>query len=267
MDGDGRVLVASVTVAHKQDGTELAWLRHARQMMASWPGGVRWFCAVEVDARGLAPFAGLLAALRPLAAVIWTYSIDKAPFQLGAWRIHTGERHSRVTTGRNLAATYAMEQGFSWVLYLDTDVEPHPQAIPRLVEVDRPICFGQVPTYGLDGPRLDWLPGDCRRHSCTAGYVLVHRRAFTRVWWGYDLDSGLSDDPAYARNVELAGRALSPPEDWRPVTRHDAAGRHHPEQIGPLEARGTDTRLWRTPERPDLPGAPAWLADRDRGRL
>lgn len=263
MNGDGRVLVASVTVAHKQDGTQLAWLRWAPAMMASWPAGVRWFCAVEVDARGLAPFAALLDALRPLGATIWTYSIDKAPFELGAWQIRTGERHSRVTTGRNLAATYAMEQGFSWVLFLDTDVEPHPDAIPRLAELERPIAFGNVSTYGRDGPRLTWLPGDTRRHSCTAGYVLVHRRAFTRVWWGYDLDSGLSDDPAYARNVELAGRAIN--EDWRAVTRHDAPGRHHPEQIGPLEERGTDTRLWRRMDQPDLPGAPSWLPDAGKG--
>jgi hypothetical protein len=236
------ILVASTTTYHKlAEGYERHWLLHAEALRESHPDGVDFFCAIEVDARGLEPFGALLNRLDDLGGVYWTFSIDKAPGFDGPQEITSGDRLVRICTGRNLAAEYALQGAYSHVLYLDTDTEPPPDALPKLLEVDRPVVFGHVPTYCLDGEWISKLPGDCRAHWSSAGFVLVKRAVLRYVRWGWDRDTGTTDDPTFARDAELIGRALH--LDWSPVTRHDCEGRHWPPSIAPLELRGVDRSM------------------------
>lgn len=243
------VLVASTVAPYKLDGNELAWLTHEL--------GADVFLAAEVDGRGLAAYdhSPLLPRVRALGGQIWTFSIDKDP--LGAAVQHTGtsDRLVRICAGRNLIGEYALHHGaWTHVLFLDSDTEPAPDAIDRLLEVNRGMVFGNVPTYGHgvfiedDGsrypmPAIPGLPGDCRAHWSTAGFLLARRDVLRHVRWGYDADAGCTDDPTFARDAELIGKSLG--QDWSPVTRHDVVGRHHPGSIVPVEQRGVDLRMYR----------------------
>jgi hypothetical protein len=240
----GRVLVASILVAHKLDeGYALKWLDHAEAMRTTHPPGVDWFLAVEVDGRGLDPFKGVLTRLDELGGGVWSYQIDKAPRSGEPWEVTSRDRFIRIATGRNLAIEYALNGGHTHILWLDSDTEPTPDCIPKLLEVARPLVYGHVPSYCLDGPRVDGLPGDSRRHWSSAGFCMASREVFRRVRWAWDPDVDSTDDPTFARDVELMGWALG--EDWAPITRHDVVGRHWPEMIWPLEQRPVDRRLYR----------------------
>lgn len=238
------IVVASTIAPHKLDeGFALKWLENIDAMRASLATQLQVFLAIEVDVRGLDPYEPILPRLSEVGATVWTFGIDKDPLGSGPYEITSGDRFIRICTGRNLAYELAMNEGASHILYLDTDTEPPNDCLPRLLEVDRVLVFGHVPTYGLNGPRLPDLPGDCRSHWSSAGFCLVRREAFRRVRWGWDLDSGLTDDPTYARDIETAGYGLSC--DWSPVTRHDVIAQHWPQAIVPLESRPADRQMHR----------------------
>lgn len=240
------IVVGSTVVAHKLDGTELAWLTCADALRDSHSDGVTFFLAIETDARGLRPFTHVIKrVVDELGGTVWTYHIDKEPGATTDYVITSQERFIRIATGRNLTSECAIVNDATHVLFLDTDTEPPPDALTKLLEVDRGVVFGHVPTYCLNGPRVAGLPGDVRAHWSSAGFVLVQRDVLRVVRWGWDPDAGLTDDPTFARDATLVGAALG--HDWSPVTRHDCRGRHHPESIVGLEYRGTDRRLWRHP--------------------
>jgi hypothetical protein len=58
--------------------------------------------------------------------------------------------------------------------------------------------------------------------------VLVRRAVLRYVRWGWDRDTGTTDDPTFARDAELIGRC---------------EGRHWPPSIAPLELRGVDRSM------------------------
>jgi hypothetical protein len=250
------ILVASTIAPHKlSEQYDRHWLLHAEALRESHPDGVDFFCAVETDARGLDGFGPLLNRLDDLGGDYWTFSIDKAPALDGLQEITSGDRLIRITTGRNLGIDYALHGPYSHVLWLDTDTEPPPDALPRLLEVDRALVHGNVPTYchgyypdehghadySRPLPSIPGLPGDCRAHWSTAGFLLVRRAVLRYVRWGHDPDAGLTDDPCTLRDAELVGRALG--LDWAPVTRHDCQGQHWPASIPPIEFRGGDRSM------------------------
>lgn len=235
------ILLASVIAPHKlSEGYALKWLEYYEAMRDS-VDELQTFLAVEVDSRGLEPFAPLMDRLNECNVTIWTFSLDKAPLSDEPYEVTSGDRLIRICIGRNLAIEYAIQNQASHILHVDTDTEPTPDCLPRLLEVNRPLVFGHVPTYGLRGSSMPELPGDCQQHWSSAGFALVRRDVFRHVRWGWDLDAGKTDDPTFARDVELMGNALG--EDWRPVTRHDVVGTHHPQSIVPLENRPVDRFL------------------------
>lgn len=238
---DMTILLASTVAPHKLDeGYTTKWL-------TSVPAGAAVFLAAEIDRRGWthyldrAPELGL--ALDRLKAIVWTFTIDKAPLAPGSTEVTTPDRLVRICTGRNLAIDLAIWTRCSHILYVDTDVEIPIDALENLLEVDRPLVFGHIPSYCLSGPLAAGLPGRCQWHWSSAGFCLVRRDVFRHVRWGHDPDDGdgKTDDPTFARDVELMGKALG--RDWRPVTRHDVVGKHWPEVILPLEKRNVDRLL------------------------
>lgn len=244
-----KILLASTIAPHKlSEPYCLKWLEHYEAMQKSFepqidyldPKKLDVFIAVEIDSRGYEFYRSQKdfdQRLSDVRATDWCFSLDT-----GEKEVTSGNRYIRICTGRNLAIEYAMVNGYSHILYADTDTELTDDCLPKLLEVDRPLVFGHVPTYCLNGPKMPELPGDCRQHWSSAGFALVRRDAFRHVRWGWDLDGGNTDDPTFARDVELMGKALG--EDWRPVTRHDVVGRHWPESILPLEQRDVDRWLW-----------------------
>jgi hypothetical protein len=205
-----------------------AWLRNAEAMQASHPDGVRFFCAVETDARGLEPFTPLTDRLAALGGEWWTYHLDD-----GRSRVTTGNRLRHIVAGQNLTVDYACSAWASHLLFLAADCCPPPDAIPKLLEVDWPIIGGHVPTYCLDGPVVPGYSFPVKRHMATAAFVMLRRDLFRTLRWRWDLDMGMSDDPC----LYWDAKRLHGVETY---VRHDCVGRHYPECIPAVELRGYD---------------------------
>ena len=230
------IVVAATTAAHKMDGSELSWLAHIdrfREQASARGHALQIFAALEVDARGTAPFRRLLAALERIGGASWTYSLDD-----GAVRIDSGNRLARICEGRNLCIEYAQRnRPGDFLLYVDTDVLPDPDTVDKLLaaaDLGYRQVGGEVPSYALGGERVPGvhLPLVERTYN-TAGYLLVHRDVYRRLRWRWDWDAGMTDDPCWFAD---ARQFLGVPC----IVRTDCIGRHQPDVLVPLEQRGAD---------------------------
>lgn len=228
---DRPIVVATTLAAFVMDDPDTwgAWLRNAEAIKASHPD-VRYFAAIEIDARGLDPFAPLLDHLADIGAEWWTFHLDD-----GRTEVTTANRLRHITMGQNLATDYAVSCGASHLLFLAADLEPPPDALPKLLALDHPFVGGEVSTYCLSGPDVMGMDGrdfgfPVQRHMPTAAFVLIAREVFNRLRWRHDAEAGMSDDPAYHHDAYtlLGVQAL---------VRKDCVGVHHPVRIGPVETR------------------------------
>lgn len=233
------IVVASTLAPFAMEREECwsSWLRHAEAIAAT--AGVAFFAAIETDARGVEPFAPLLERLEGLDGEWWRFSLDD-----GEQERTSHNRLRRIVTGENFASMYAQERAASHLLFLGADVEPDPEVVPKLLEVDWPVAAGNVATYARRGPVVRAHPTTHRQYAFpvqrvlpTASMVLLSQVAFARLPWRYDIGRRMTDDPCMEADATALGVA--------PLCRMDCWGRHHPETIGPLETRGFDLRiLW-----------------------
>lgn len=225
------IIVGSTLAAFctDQDDTSLAWLYNAEEMRDSHPDGVEFFAALEVDGRGLEPFAKVIRRLAELDGTYYTYRYDD-----GRTTIETGSRLNHICMGRNIVHERAMDRNATHILFLDADMRPPGDAIPRLLELNWPMVGGEVGTYGLTGPPVKdpiypafW---DVQQHMNTAGFLLMERQCFKRLGWRWSLEDGMTDDPCMAQDAE---EFLGFPT----YVRHDVKGQHMPHMILPIERR------------------------------
>lgn len=256
------IVVATTLHAYVTDqaDTSLAWLYNAEAIAASHPEGVTFFAALEMDGRGLAPFQPLLDRLSELeTSDYWTFSFDDH-----ATEIRTDNRVRRITMGQNMANEFAMSVGASHLLFCAADCAPDGDVLPKLLELDHPICGPEITTYVLSGPtpiRTVWItstgerltqvevgrtyvdedaeplfPFPVQEHMASAACILLARDVFRRLRWRSDGDAGMTDDPCLHQDaLELLG--------YPTYVRKDVYARHYPEAIGPIESRGHDRRL------------------------
>lgn len=248
----GPLVVGATVASWKCDGTELDWLSYAEHMLDSWPD-VRLFVAAETlpDGREDA-FGRLWERLRGLPHECWTFHLrDNEPVAT------TENRLARICAGRNLVREYALRNAATHCLFLDSDLTPDPDSIPKLADLDRPLAGGDVPSYCLGGPRvfcrcgtleagpnLDHrelpcaFPYKVEEHWNTAGYLLVRQDALRDIAWRHEWYPpgirGNTDDPCFAVDAERAG--------WgRCWVRKDVVG-HHPALVA-VERRTGDRSL------------------------
>jgi hypothetical protein len=231
------IVIGTTTAAHRVDGqdprTYASWLMKADTLRASLPDTeIRFFAALELDARGLAPFEPLIARMRASGGRRWLFGLDD-----DAEVITTQNRLRRICIGNNLVSEYAMEAGASHCLYLAADVSPHDRILPRLLELDAPLAASHIRTYclGEDCPPLpEFAPWDVRSQETeTCAAMMLRRDVLTRIKWRVDIDRGLTDDPAMCADVrELLGH--------RVLSRHDCVSVHYPESIEAFEHRATE---------------------------
>lgn len=257
------VLVGTTLAAFAMDRPELwgSWLNNAESMQRDWADAkgehVHFFAAIELDARGYAPFDALTARLAALNGSINDY--DSAfGFTLddGRTEVTTNNRLRHITMGQNLVTDYACSRpDVTHLLFMAADCEPPADAISKLVELDWPIVGGHVPTYCLDGPRRFHMERECgdistaikdvpagadvREHMATAAFILLRRDLFTKLRWRWDLDAGMTDDPCMHHDaLTLLGTPT--------YVRHDVIGKHYPECIPAIEERGYDLHVERS---------------------
>lgn len=210
------------------------WLYNAEDMRKSLPGTeVRFFAAIQHDARGMSPFLPLLRTLEGIGGEYWSYSLDD-----GRTKVTTANRLRHITCGQNLVTDYAVSTGASHLLFMAADCCPPPDALPKLLELDHPLVGGEVPTYCIRGESVPGYPFPVEEKMATAAFVLIRRDVFRKIRWRWDLESGMSDDPClWADAKELLG--------VKTLVRMDCLGRHYPESVGAVEGRGYDMEVVR----------------------
>lgn len=192
---------------------------------------VEYFAAIEIDKRGLEPFSHFLEEFNKIGGKYFTYNIDD-----GRTEVTTANRLRHICTGRNLIIDYAIERQASHILFLDSDIKPDKDTLPKLLEMSHPIVGGEVSTYSFSGPIVSKYPFTVQEHLNTAGYLLVEKKVFTRIRWRWEW--GYSDDPCYHKDsIEFLGIPT--------YVRKDCIGRHYPEMIGSIETRGHDLKVIR----------------------
>lgn len=229
-------MIAVCTTLHAyvcdQKDTSEAWLYTAEEMVQAYPD-IKFFAAIETDARGLEPFTSLLTRLAEVGGDHWTFQFDDHVRQLS-----TATRLIRITTGQNLCSAYAVETGATHMLFMAADCEPPGDAIPKLLEMRHPIVGGEVTTYCLSGPRVPQYPFPVEEHMATAAFVMLERQVFNRLRWRCDPQAGMTDDPCLHYDAQtLLG--------FPTYVRKDVVGKHHPEAIGAIETRGHDMKVYR----------------------
>lgn len=234
--------VACTIPAYKMTGDDPmswgAWLVNAEAVQESVNDEVRYFCAIEVDARGLEPFGPLLDRLKEIGGTYWTFSLDD-----GTDVITTPTRLLRIVTGHNFCGYHAIESGASHTLFLASDTQARDDVLPRLLELDVAAAACHIPTYGLDGPpawhskMLKWTEQfghapDVRRHMESCACMLLRRDIIAKFKWRYDPDAGTTDDPSMHHDLlKYLGEEV--------YVRHDVLATHWPESIPPVEYRHT----------------------------
>lgn len=230
-----------------------SWLKHAERQidMADHAGfDLVHFAAIEVDGRGLEPFAPLLAELNRLGGHWWTYSLDDGRTEVDMG----GSRWRHITFGQNLVTERCQsDPDVAWLLFLAADCAAPSDIVPRMVEMDHPIVAPFITTYGLRGPKVKASFGLMNRNDQTVVYppewgvedamasaaaIMIHRSVFRFVRWRWDLDAGMSDDPCF--DFDTRARLGIPTH-----VRHDVIAKHYPEAIGDYKSRGYDTTVVR----------------------
>jgi len=231
------ILIATTLTTFAMAGEETwaSWLRNAEAMRESHPEGVSFFAAIETDARGLEPFKPLLARLAELGGEWWEYRLDDRRTSIG-----TLSRLRHIVCGQNLCTDFAVAAGASHLLFLAADLEPPPDAIPKLLELQWPIVGGEVTTYCLSGKPVEGYAFPVEAHMATAAFVMMERAVFNQLRWRWDREAGMSDDPCLHHDaLTLLGIET--------YVRKDCIGIHHPTSIGAIETRfpGRDMTVYR----------------------
>jgi len=237
---EAMIVVGTTCAPWKCNGRgELAWLDNAEDMIADAKGAgheLDFFAALEVDGRGLTPYKQLQHRLiLDLDGNFWTFSLDDE-----AEIVESSNRLVRICMGRNLVTEYAMAQGASHILFLDTDTRVPGDSISKLLEVDHPVVGGNVGAYCMSGPVVLDDRGRAKHkfrveeHWNTAGFLLVRREVFKVLRWRWSIDDGMTDDPAYQGDQQVWGFG----QTW---VRKDVQG-EHVEPLVPVEERDEEAR-------------------------
>ncbi len=241
------ILISTTTTGYKLAGDRgywSSWFDNAEAVKASVSDEVLFYAALEVDGRGLEPFGSFIDRMNEIGGVVETWSYDD-----GSTVRTTSNRLVRIATGQNFGTHYAMERRHcSHVLFVATDTIMPDDTLPRLMEMDWPICGLNISTYCQDGQTAQTVydgsnferpeavfehpEWDVRVHMQSAALLLVARPLFLRLRWRIDGDAGMTDDPCY----HFDARALG----WETLVRHDVQATHYPECLGSMESRHSE---------------------------
>jgi hypothetical protein len=222
------VVIGTTLAAFAMDRPETwkAWTYHAEEIKASYPAGVQYFAAIQVDARGLDPFLPLLDRLQEIGGDYWTWMLDDRRTQ-----VTTLNRLRHITTGQNLVTDFCCTADCSHLLFMAADCEPPADVLPKMLEMDYPLCAPFIPTYCIRGTPVEGrYPFPVEDAMASAAAIFIAREVFRQVRWRWDRDKGMSDDPCYHHDAK---HFLGIPT----FVRMDCRAKHYPECIGAVETR------------------------------
>lgn len=156
-------------------------------------------------------------------------------------------RLSSIVTARNMCVEYAMQTNASHLLFVDADIIPPKDVIPKLLEVGEDAVGGLVYGRGVHSA-CPYIFGEKRRFKCgnppyelvevehgNIGFMMISRKLFENIRFRYGTsrypdgrEHMISDDPAFHLDAFIKfGK-------W-PVIRMDVVGQH----VGDLKKEET----------------------------
>lgn len=236
------MIVVGTTIAAfvmDQEDTWASWMRNAEKIKETYQrfgnfSDIKFFAAIEIDARGLAPFAPFIERLNAIGGEYYTYSLDD-----GRTEVTTLNRLRHITFGQNLVVDYCQANpAVTHLLFLAADCMAPDDIIPRMLEMNHPLVGPYITTYALRGPKVDKYSYPVMDTMASAAAIFIARSVFTKIRWRWDLETNLSDDPAFHHDaLHLLGIPT--------YVREDCIARHYPESIGAIETRGHDMSVHR----------------------
>jgi hypothetical protein len=167
--------------------------------------------------------------------------------EAGSWRRRPKfdqdqARLASIVTARNMCIEFAMQMNCSHLLFIDADIIPPLDIIPKLLEVGKDAVGGLVHGRG-DHSGCQYIFGEKRRYTGNGfelvecehgniGYTLLSRKLIENIRFRYGVsrypdgrEHMISDDPAYHLDAYLKFG------EWMTI-RTDVVGRH----VGTLKA-------------------------------
>jgi len=216
-----------------------SWMRNAEkvkeeyQHFGNWTD-VKYFAAIQTDSRGLEPFGPFLKRLEEIGGEFWTYSLDD-----GRTEVTTKNRVRHITVGQNLVNDFAMSiPSCTHMLFMAADTMPPNDILPKMLEMNHPLCAPYITTYGLRGPRVDTYSYPVMNAMASAAAIFIAREVFSGIRWRWDMDKNMSDDPCFHHD---ALHYLNIPT----YVREDCKAQHFPISVGAIETRGHDMTVHR----------------------
>lgn len=150
-------------------------------------------------------------------------------------------------------ATDALRDGFDETLWIDADVEFHPDAVERLRAHGLPVACGIYPQKGRKALACHVLPGTPKLTFgrggglievlyAATGFLLVRREVYLRV--AYRLKLPLANERFGAPVVPFFQPLLHPIEDGHWYLAEDFAFSERARQVGYKLVADTGIRLW-----------------------
>lgn len=218
-----------------------SWLTNAVPIKESVDDDVKYYCAVELDGRGLEPYreSGWLGRAESAEVTFETFTYNS-----GRTKIDTSTRLKHICLGRNMISQHAIaDPGITHIMGLDGDVAPPPDILPNLLAVNYPLVSAHIPTYCFISGNITTNPRDSEQTYplqwrvqptplSSAGAWLVERRVFSSLRWRTDPALGMTDDPSYLYDAKHV-LGIDPPI----LQRTDTVATHWPPSIGPIETR------------------------------
>lgn len=235
------IVVATTLHAYVMDNPDHwgSWMRNAEKVKEEYArfgdwAKIQYFAAIQLDARGLEPFKPFLDRLNEIDGGFWTYSLDD-----GRTQVTTKNRLRHIVVGQNLCNDFAMSTNdCTHMLFMAADCMPPDDIMPRMLEMNHPLCAPYIRTYNLRGKKIDKYPFLVEEAMASAAAIFMDRRIFSSIRWRWDLDNNMSDDPCYHHD---SLHYLGVPT----YVRHDCIAKHFPEAVGAIETRGHDMTVFR----------------------
>lgn len=235
------IVVGTTTAAFAMDNPDTwgSWMRNAEAVKENFQrfanfSDIKYFAALQVDARGIEPFKPFIERLEAIGGEYWTYSLDD-----GRTSVTTVNRLRHIVVGQNAVVDYAQSHpDCTHLLFMAADCMPPDDIMPKMLEMNYPLCAPFIPTYNLRGPKVPEYPYPVENTMASAAAIFISRMVFSKIRWRWDLDTNMSDDPCYHHD---SLKYLGIPTH----VRMDCLAKHFPEAIGAIETRGHDMSVHR----------------------
>jgi len=191
-----KIVIGTTAAGHKHKSV-LNWLEDAEQLQQITPHDICYFLAAEMHPTGYdSRLNEVSARVRALGGTVWRFMIDDESDV-----ITNATRMVRICEGRNLITEYAIRERADWILFIDSDIVVPSDVINKLLEIGKPFCGFNVPSYCLSGEAVHGFNFPVQIYQNTAGAWFLHHSVFRYFRWLWDPADGLTDDPATYRLI------------------------------------------------------------------